>query len=168
MILQIIHTHFFSGHEEFEDWPGGDNVLVGWESCDRLASVEKLCGILRSWNPAARLVLDLKVIGTRIGSVISSRRSGFGWWDCWRGCVRWKQGNGGILFIFCTNADEDADDENEDEDEDGEYWQSCGVSCDCFKMKPGFEWLRRLGVIRLHLPRDGLGTRDAVRYVMDG
>lgn len=64
-----------------------------------------------------------------------------------------------------TYSDEYGDDgEEDDEDWDGEG----DDDCESLENFPGIPELRRLGLIRLHLPRDGARARDAMLFVMDG
>jgi hypothetical protein len=68
--------------------------------------------------------------------------------------------------------EEDGDGEGEEEeDEDEGYddeWDDCDGSCKGLAGRAGIEELKRLGLVRLHLPRDGARAREMMMFVMDG
>lgn len=182
-ILQIVHTHL-SGHKDSDYWPNDETFTWGnWsralsmallrdvrhtaeleeEDCESCTGScwdeEQICGIdqtLRGWE--ARLLEQAResrrVVGGEKKRKVPKKRDTFYWQDV--------DDSG-----YEQDEDEDEDEEG-DEDEDEYEWDECDGSCKCLAGRAGIEELKRLGLVRLHLPRDGARARDVMMFVMDG
>ena len=179
-ILQIVHTHL-SGHKDSDYWPNDETFTWGsWsralsmallrdvrhtaeleeEDCESCTGScwdeDQICGIdqtLRGWE--ARLLErareSRRVVGGEKKRKVLKKRDSFYWQDV-------------------DEEDEDGEEE-EDEDEDEGYddeWDDCDGSCKGLAGCAGIEELKRLGLVRLHLPRDGARARDVMMFVMNG
>jgi hypothetical protein len=168
--LKIIHAHIF-GHE---DWPSGE--IFSWGRWSRALRMPVLKDVLHTaelqqepdckacpagcWNLDEMYRIDLLLRSWEMGLLDCARESSL---ELIGGAKRVPERR---RDSFYWQDLEDFDDDDEEDDDD--YWDECDDSFESLKLCAGVEELRRLGLIRLCLPRDGARARDAMLFVIDG
>jgi hypothetical protein len=167
--LQVVHTHL-SGHRDSEDWPD-DNTFEPWSrniSMPLLKTVRHTAELQQEdcetcpggcWDPEAIYKIDRILRGWEVGLLDCARESRL---EVIGGERKVPQRRDSACWP-------DGDDYGDDGEENDDDWDDeRDDSCESLNKCPGINELRRLGSIRLHLPRDGASARDAVLFVMDG
>jgi hypothetical protein len=169
--LQIVHTHL-SGHKDSEDWPD-DNAFT-WGPWSRSINMPLLkivrhtaelqqedCGICPEgcWDPEAIYRIDRILRDWEFGLLDCARESRL---EVIGGERKVPQRRDSACWMDSENNGDDG------EEDDDDWNDECDASCESLKNCAGIDELRRLGLIRLHLPRDGARARDAMLFVMDG
>jgi hypothetical protein len=169
--LQIVHTHL-SGHKDFEDWPDDDTFTWGpWSrsiSMPHLKTVRHTAELQQEdcetcpggcWDPEAIYKIDRILMGWEAGFLDCARESRP---KMIGGERKVPQRRDLACWMDANDFGDDGEEDDDDLDDEGDD------SCESLENCPGINELRRLGLIRLHLPRDGAKARDAMLFVMDG